>query len=42
MRRKVGVSAGLGFFFCRFDLEEGRERKSAKVTSGHPQAPEEG
>jgi len=41
--RRAKVSAdGLGFFFCRFNIEEGRKRRSVKVTLGYPQALEEG
>jgi len=33
VRRKARVSTvGLGIFFCRFNLEEGRERRTTKVT----------
>lgn len=43
MQRKARVSTTiLGFFFCRFDIEERRERRLVKVTLGHPQALEEG
>jgi len=43
VRRKARVFvARLRFFFYRFDLEEGRERRLAKVTLSHPQALEEG
>jgi len=43
MQRKAKISPiGLGVFFCRFNLEEGRERRSTKVTLSHLQALEEG